>query len=580
MANARIEELRLEMKAVGAKGCLIPTEDPHGSEYPPAHFGAREYVSGFTGSAGTLFVSEGFAGLWTDGRYFLQAERELEGSGIVLCKQRAAEIAKMWDFFAAEIGCGPLAVDARCISLAVARELEARGIAILNVDLAGRIWRDRPALPAGRAFNLGPELSGEGVQSKLERIRAQMGGASALVISALDDVAWTFNMRGSDVQYTPVVLAYAIVEPCAAYLFIDPEKARDVAPALSAAGVTLLPYEGIYGFIEKYGPDSLVMASPDKLNSLLAARLCARARLIEGEPVALMKCVKNEAELSCLRAAHVEDGVAMARFMRWAKTFSPGETEVSATQKLDELRLSIESCIELSFTTIVGYGPHAAIIHHHAAPETDLVLGKRGLLLADSGGQYPGATTDVTRTIALGETTPEERRSYTLVLEGMLALLRARFPEGTHGFTLDMLARKPLWDAGLNYAHGTGHGVGAMLCVHEEPVRINVYRFNDAPLAPGVVSSDEPGCYIEGNHGVRIENLVECVPLETTPFGRFLGLRPLTLAPIDTDPIDLSLLSPEGRATLNAYHAEVYAALAPRMRDDERVWLREYTRAV
>ena len=577
-----LEKLRRAMEAAGIDFLLIPSADPHGSEYPEEYFKARKHFSGFTGSAGTLLVWQGGAGLWTDGRYFIQAERQLEGSGIDLFRMREPDVPTVNEFIEKNIRGGVLGADLRTISAQEGIELEGCGVTLKDCrSLIDGCWEGRPALSREPAYALPTELAGVSANDKLASVRAEMErcAADACIFTDLADIAWLFNIRGNDVKYLPVALSYAIVEKDRAYIFMDGEKAAPIAEHLRALDTEILPYDGIYDFIGRYGEATRVMCALSVLNYRLYQGL-SRCRVEDSDPVQLLKAVKNPVELENMRRTHIKDGVAVTRFMHWAKTHAKeGYTEMQAADVLEGFRKEQEGYMYPSFETIAGYGPHGAIVHYSATPETDIPVKPEGLLLVDSGGQYMGGTTDITRTIALGPLTKEEKQSFTIVLESMLALLTFRFPKGCAGFNLDAIARAPFWSRGMDYNHGTGHGVGYMLSVHEGPNGIRWQRrvkSEDAELVPGMITSDEPGIYIEGKYGVRHENLTECVEADS----RYLEFRPITFAPIDLDAIDEDTLTEAARRQLNAYHREVYTRLAPHMREEELVWLREYTREI
>lgn len=562
---------------------LIPSADPHSSEYPSEYFKARRYFSGFTGSAGTLIIWQEGAGLWTDGRYFLQAAQQMEGRGIDLYRMGEPGVPTVEQFILDNIK-GKLGADTRCLSSAEGKTFAENGIEIVDcAELIDSCWKERPPLPDAPAYELPLELSGVPAEEKLAAVRNNMAeqGADALIVTALDEVAWLFNIRGEDVLYLPVVMAYAIVEKEDAYLFIDGKKVAPVAEYLGRLGVKLLPYGEIYSFVKKYGREKRIMCSLKKLNYKLfnAVSTCtvADSSLLEN-----MKSVKNATELENSRITHLKDGVAVTRFIRWAKTHASGcFTELDVDKKLQELRGQQEGYLFPSFATIAGYAHHGAIIHYKANKDTSIAVKPEGLLLVDSGGQYMGGTTDVTRTIALGPLTDEERQGFTLVLKGFLALMNLKFPRGCAGYHLDAVARAAFWNRGLDFNHGTGHGVGYMLSVHEGP---NGFRYQKTSRSdrgefkPGMITSDEPGIYFEGKFGVRTENLIECV--ETGPNSRFLAFRPLTYVPIDLDAVDVEMLSEEEKKQLNEYHRAVYEKLAPRMEREELVWLKQYTRPV
>lgn len=586
MANLPLAQLRAKMVKRQLDMYIIPTTDPHGSEYVGEHFKARRHFSGFTGSAGVLLVSLDKAGLWTDGRYFLQAERELEGMDVDLFKSGQPGVPELFDYLAENIK-GSLGADLRTLSAAEGKLLKEKGVELVDCpELIDEVWTDRPAISLAPAYSLSSELAGESAAERLARVRAELANENckALVLTALEDIAWLFNIRGSDVKYLPVALGYAVVESEKAYLFMAPEKREGIAADMAALGVTLMDYNDIYPFLSRYEETDRVMAEEGRLNYRLYLALTEKAEMVSGDPITMMKAVKNPTELENMRRIHLDDGVTLTRFIRWVKEAAKeGVTEVQAGAKLDAMRVAQENCTEISFETICGYGPHGAIIHYSANADTDIAIEPRGLLLVDSGGQYIGGTTDVTRTIALGEVTPEQKKGFTIVLESMLALLDAKFPKGCAGYNLDAIARVPFWERGMDYNHGTGHGVGYMLSVHEGP---NGFRWkktarNDrSEMLVGMITSDEPGIYIAGEYGVRLENLMECVEDETNEYGSFLSFRSLTYAPIDLDAVDLDLLTPKGRERLNRYHADVYDKLAPLMNEEEREWLKTQTRAV
>ena len=579
-----LEKLRKAMKAADIDMLLIPSADPHGSEYPEEYFKARKHFSGFTGSAGTLLIWQGGAGLWTDGRYFIQAARQLEGSGIDLFKMREPGVPTVDEFIAENIKGGVLGADLRTISAHEGMELKNSGVTLKDCPkIIDDNWEGRPALSAEPAYVLPAELAGVSSSDKLEAVRAEMAkcDANACIFTDLADIAWLFNIRGNDVLYLPVALSYAIVETQNAYVFMDAAKAAPIAAHLRALDTEILPYDAIYEFIGRYGEKDAVMCALSVLNYKLYQSI-ARCRVVDMDPVQLLKAVKNPVELENFRKTHIKDGVAVTRFMHWAKTHAKeGYTEMQAADVLEGFRKEQEGYMYPSFETIAGYGPHGAIVHYSATPETDIPVKPEGLLLVDSGGQYMGGTTDITRTIALGPVTKEEKQAFTIVLESMLALLTFRFPKGCAGYNMDAIARAPFWSRGMDYNHGTGHGVGYMLSVHEGPNGIRWQRrvkSEDAEFVPGMITSDEPGIYIEGRYGVRHENLMECV--EAEPGSRYLEFRPITFAPIDLDAIDEDTLTETARLQLNAYHKEVYAKLAPHMGEEELVWLKEYTREI
>lgn len=570
----RLEALRQAMEGAGLDACLVPTADPHGSEYVAPYDEARAYLSGFTGSAGTLLVTLEEALLWTDSRYFLQAERELSGSGILLMKEGEAGVPALAAYIRENLQGKRLGMDGRCVTLRQAVAY-GEGARVVDIDLVSGLWPDRPPREAGPAFVLDLAFAGQSAADKLSALRAHMQarGARAALLTDLMDGAWLFNLRGGDIPHTPVVRLFALVEQEACFLFMAKESAEPVAGYLEGLGCEILPYDAILPFLARYGAGDALLTSPPSLNMALAMAIKERgASLLESDYLALARCVKNEVELACSRIAHAKDGAVMVRFLRHIKVHAQELDEYGAAQYLNGLRYEA-GCEDLSFSPIVGYGPNAAVVHYQPPEAGSLPLERRGLVLVDSGGQWMGATTDVTRTIALGPLSAEEKAHYTLVLRSMLTLLNASFPKGLDGAKLDVLARAPIWEAGLNYGHGTGHGVGAMLSVHEPPVRIR-YDYPSTPFQKGMVVSDEPGLYVEGSHGVRLEILVECVEKANG----MLGFAPLTLVPLDLEAVDISRMEQVDIERLNAYHALVLEALSPLLSGADKEFLLQAAR--
>ena len=588
-----LQALRAAMAQREIDACLIPTADYHGSEYVGDHFACRAWLSGFTGSAGTLLVFPGWAGLWTDGRYFLQAERQLAGSGIRLMKSGEPGVPTVEAFLRSGLQAGQtLCFDSRCVTARTARtyySLARRaGARILDrEDLIEEIWLDRPPLSCAPIRPLPLEYAGESREDKLARVRAAMARekADTLLLTALEDIAWLLNLRGGDVACTPVFLAYLALGQRGGTLFVQPAAVPpDLREALAADGIALQPYDGVYAWANRLKRDQTVLLDPDRVNARLLTSIPAGVKAVERpDPTIAMKAVKNETERANFRKAHLDDGVALTRFMYWLKTRAGRTpmTERSAADKLETLRAASPDYLMPSFAPILAFGDHSAVVHYSATEETDAAITAAGFLLADTGGHYRTGTTDCTRTYALGPLTPEQRTRYTAVLRGNLALAAARFKAGCTGLNLDILARRPLWDLGLDFNHGTGHGVGYLLSVHEGPQSIR-WRSpgEDAPLEPGMVTSDEPGVYIAGEYGIRLENLMLCVEGETTACGTFLAFETLTLTPFDLDAVDPAQMSAEERALLNAYHARVFAAVAPRLPEAEAAWLKEATRPI
>lgn len=580
--------LRARMRACGVAVYLVPSSDYHASEYLAAHFRLRAFVSGFTGSSGLLVVAREQAALFTDSRYFLQAEAELLNSGIDLVRMGEAGAPSLERYVLERIGQGGvLGFDGRVVdtntACALLEAVEKQGGSIdCELDLAGDIFEARPPLPCEPVFLLQERYAGLSAGEKLRALRAAMRayGAHAFVVTALDEIAWLFNIRGGDIAYNPLALCYAVIEEAAAYWFIDAQKLpADVKAQCEALRVCVRPYEQVYGFVEAYSEDTCVLMCKAQLNYALYRRL-ANARLVDAaSPLMLAKAVKNPVEQANMRAAHRKDGVAFVQFLHWLKTTlrEAPVTEAEAAQKLDLLRLEQIGCVGKSFETISAYGPHAAIVHYVVTPQTDIALARSGFYLVDSGGHYYEGTTDITRTVALGALTQAQRTHFTLVLKGMLHLLHMQFPAGCTGAQLDIPAREALWAHGLDYGHGTGHGVGYMLPVHEPPVTIG-YKKQSGAIVPGMVVSNEPGLYLPGQYGIRIENQMLCVPKEETAYGAFYGFESLTLAPIERCAVDKAVLGEPCISALNAYHERVYAALAPFLDDATRAFLWEETR--
>ena len=578
----RIALLRRCMAHRGLTACVVVTDDFHGSEYVGDHFKAREYLSGFTGSAGTLAVLPDRAALWTDGRYFLQAERQLEGSGIELMRAGQPDVPTLSAFLAQHLPeGGVLGFDGRTVSTRLYRTLEealsAKHIRLDgDHDLAEEVWPDRPALSAQPLWPLESDVSR---REKLSLLREKMAEKNAghLLLTDLTDIAWTLNLRGGDVACTPVFLAFLLLSEADAVLFVQPQAVSPaIADALAADGVTLRPYGDIYDRLSALPAKDCVLLDSATANSQIT-RALAHARTVDApSPAAALKAVKSPGEQDGFRRAHLLDGVALTRFLYRLKTAPTGLTEVSAAALLHELRAESEEFLEDSFDTIAAYGPHGAVVHYEPTAETDVPLEARGLLLCDSGGHYRGGTTDVTRTVALGPVSNAERRMCTLVLQGHIRLAMARFPKGVTGENLDVLARMPLWQQGLDYNHGTGHGVGCVLSVHESPPSFRWRIVENTPhpaLETGMVISDEPGYYEAGQYGIRHESL-----LLVQPDGDdFLRFEVLTLAPFDRDALDVSLLSDEERQWLNDYHRRVREALSPHLSAEERRWLNDVT---
>lgn len=584
--DERLVLLRDEMRREHLGAFIFPTSDPHLSEYTADHWKGREWISGFDGSAGTAVVTMKSAALWTDSRYFIAAEQQLRGTEYQLKKLKVdgtPTIAEWLGRELADISDREVGIDGMVNAANSVKQLEADlrqqgGITLrTNFDPLERIWRDRPAIPADKVVIQPLEFAGEPAHEKLARIRKALreDHADGILISALDDIAWTLNLRGTDVHCNPVFVSYLLLSSTDATLFVNPDKLTpQVVDYLKAEGVGVKPYEQVVKGLKDYFEYNILLDA-DEVNYTLYQAVSRQ--IVEREsPVKRMKAIKNEKEIAGFRSAMLKDGIAMVKFLKWLKPAveAGGQTEVTIDRKLTALRAEQPLFRDISFDTIAGYEAHGAIVHYEASEASAATLEPRGLLLLDSGAQYQDGTTDITRTIALGPLTDEQRRVYTLVLKGHIDLQLLHFPDGATGTQLDAIARRPLWQAGLNYLHGTGHGVGSYLSVHEGPHQIRM-EWKSTPLRAGMTVTDEPGIYLENRFGVRIENTLLIVSAEQTELGRFLTFEPLTLCPIDTAPVMPELLSAEETAWLNAYHQQVYDVLSPHLTADESDWLRE-----
>lgn len=585
-----LSSLRQAMVQHGVSACIIPGTDPHASEYIADYWKEREWISGFDGSAGTAVVTLTTAGLWTDSRYFLHAAEQLEGTGIELMKQGLPETLEILPWLATQLKAGEkVGVNPQVFSLnsyaSMKNELKMNGLELLSIDLPGAVWTDRPSIPLNPFYAFNVKYAGKSAVDKLALVRAELKKAHAdvFVMSALDDIAWLFNIRGNDVDYNPVVISYALIENDKATLFIAPEKlTHETSSYLKNEGVVVEGYEAIYDRLKQLKPSESVLVDGSKLNQALYESIPSTCVIRNTmSPVFKLKGVKNEVEMAGVRSAMVKDGVALTRFFMWleANLESGKLSEISISEKLRAFRSEQENFVGESFGTIAGYAAHGAIVHYNAQPETESTLKAENILLLDSGGQYLDGTTDITRTIALGKPTDEQQVDFTLVLKGHIALATALFPAGTRGSQLDILARKALWDLGLNYGHGTGHGVGHFLCVHEGPQSIRMDE-NPTVLQSGMMISNEPGMYRTNEYGIRIENLVHVVPAQKTEFGQFLKFETLTLFPIDRELIDITLLNEDEEMWIDEYHAEVVRKLSPSLTDEEVIWLENKCRPI
>jgi len=599
MIAERLEQLREVMRQEHLGACIFPTSDPHQSEYTADHWKGREWISGFNGSAGTAVVTLTSAALWTDSRYFIAADEQLKGTEYQLMKLKVEGTPTIAEWIGRECAPGAeVAIDGLCSSTSEVRELigdlrKAGGLTLrTNFDPLARIWRERPAIPENPVEVYPTDYAGETTASKLQRIRQALHArhADGMLMASLDDIAWTLNLRGSDVHCNPVFVSYLLIASKRVTLYINKVKlSAEVLAYLKAEGVDIDDYGHVRDGLKDYFEYNILL-DPDEVNYTLydTIRNCRHqgtrsdVGIVEAEsPVKRMKAVKNEREQAGFRSAMLRDGIAMVKFLKWLKPAveAGGQTEISVSDKLETLRAGQPLYRGLSFDTIAGYEAHGAIVHYEASPETDAPLLPKGFLLLDSGAQYLDGTTDITRTIALGPLTDEQRRVYTLVLKGHIQLQLLHFPHGASGTQLDAIARRPLWQAGLNYLHGTGHGVGSYLNVHEGPHQIRM-EWKPTPLVAGMTVTDEPGIYLEGRFGVRIENTLLVVPAEETECGHFLQFETLTLCPIDTTPVIKDILTAEETDWLNAYHQHVFDTLSPYLDGDEVAWLRTQTQAL
>lgn len=589
---ARLAALREEMRREHLSAFIFPSSDPHNSEYVPSRWEGRKWISGFDGSAGTAVVTLHSAALWTDSRYFLAAEEQLAGTEFQLMRERVDGTPSIAEWIATEIESAEsseIGVDGMCMTYAECSDLKTDlkhngGITVrTNLDILDRIWTDRPSVPLNPVSIQPIEYAGESCHDKLGRIRSSLlrRGAGGMLMTQLDDIAWTLNLRGTDVHCTPVFVAWLIVAEEVAVLYIKDEKlSPEVIEYLNAEGVAVDDYDNIIDALNSYDGYTLLI-DPATTNYTLS-QLRGNFNLVSApSPVPEMKAIKNEVECNGFRNAMQRDGVAMVKFLKWLEEAVPKgcETELSVSAKLRQLRAEQPLFKDESFDTIAGYEEHGAIVHYEPTPDTDVPLRPEGFLLLDSGAQYLDGTTDITRTIQLGKVTDLHRRVYTLVLKGHLSLQNLCFPRGAAGTQLDAVARVAMWREGMNFMHGTGHGVGSYLSVHEGPHQIR-QEYRPAPMLEGMTVTDEPGLYLAGKFGVRIENTLLTVPYMTTEFGKFLRFEPLTLCPIDTRPIVVDMLSTEELGLLNAYHKMVYERLSPMLDEEHKAWLADKTRSL
>ena len=587
MINERLSDLREVMRREHLSAFIFPSTDPHQGEYIPDHWKGREFISGFNGSAGTAVVTLTSAALWTDSRYFIAAADQLKGTEYQLMKLKIEGTPTIAEWIGKECGAGAeVGIDGWCSSANAVKELIADlckegGITLrTNLDPLRQIWAGRPAIPQHSVEIFPMQYAGESTRDKIARIRQALRRqhADGMLMSALDDIAWTLNLRGTDVHCNPVFVSYLLISSKDVTLYINKEKlTTEVAAYLKAEGVGVDAYENVTKGLKDYFEYNILL-DPDEVNYTLYKSV-SREIVEEESPVKRMKTVKNAMEIAGFRSAMLKDGIALVKFLHWLSAYIGKPeisqlTEISIDQKLTSLRSQQPLYRDISFDTIAGYGAHGAIVHYEATPETDIPLQPRGMLLLDSGAQYLDGTTDITRTIALGPLTEEEKKIYTLVLKGHIQIELCKFPSGSSGTQIDILARKDMWREGLNYLHGTGHGVGTYLNVHEGPHQFRM-EWKPAPLVAGMTITDEPGIYLPGRCGARTENTLLIVPFKDTEFGKFLQFDSLTLCPIDKAPIVRELMLPEEIDWLNAYHQRVYDTLSPHLAADEVAWLRE-----
>ncbi len=586
----KLSEIRRQMKADRVEAYIIPSADPHISEYLPKHYKCIPFASGFRGSAGTLVITHDFAGLWTDFRYFEQAAEQLEGSGYELVKQKVQHAPEYIQWLIKRLPEGAVvASNERLLSIMLGEllteKLALKGITLADRDYLAPIWEDRPALPTASAFLIEDEHIGQSVSSKLSVVREILteSNASYHLISSLDDIAWLFNIRGKDVNYNPVVLSFALISPDHAKLFVNENKlTKEAKEQLLRNGAEVLDYTEIESALARIPENSSIFIDPKRNCFAFMKLLPESVKIIkETNPSTNLKAVKNAVELENTRIAMTKDGVAITRFLKWLSE-NMGKnriTELSAAAQLRAYRAEMDGYIGDSFNTISAYASHGALPHYAPTEESDFEVKPEGLFLVDSGGQYFYGTTDITRTIPMGETTEEEKKDYTLVLKGMIEGCKVRFPKGTCGYQIDAVTRKPMWEYALNYGHGTGHGVGYFLNVHEGPQVLNPTN-NPVAMAPGMITSVEPGIYRPGKHGIRIENLVNTVEDESNEFNDFYAFECLTIAPINTSIVQKELLEQGQIDWLNAYNALVYERLVPHLSAEESAWLKAETAAI
>lgn len=590
----RLLKLRQQMKEKGIDIYIVPTADFHQSEYVGEHFKARKYITGFSGSAGTAVITQEEARLWVDGRYFIQAAAQIAGTTIEMMKMGQPKVPKIEEYLADALPQGgTLGFDGRVVAMGAGLGYEKiakekGGKIVYTYDLIDEIWNDRPSLSKEPVWKLEDKYTGETTESKLARIREYMKeqGAAVHILTTLDDICWTLNVRGNDIEFFPLVLSYLIITTEQAHLYIDEEKlSGEIKEAFAKDGIVLRPYDAIYEDIKQYNKGETLLIDPARLNYALYSNISSLAKKKEKRnPEELFKSVKNKTELENIRKAQIKDSVAHVRFMKWLKE-NVGKTtitEMSASDRLDEFRAEMGNFIRPSFEPISSYGEHAALCHYTSSPETNVELREGSVFLTDTGAGFYEGSTDITRTYALGEIPDMMKEHFTLVVMCNLSLANAKFVKGCTGSNLDPFARKPLWDRGLDFNHGTGHGVGYLLNIHEGPQNIGwgSRGGNIVPLEEGMILTDEPGIYIEGSHGVRLENELLVREGEKNEYGQFMYFEPLTYIPMDLDAVKAEMLSDEYKHLLNEYHKTVYEKISPYLNEEEKEWLKKYTREI
>lgn len=591
----KLNALRILMKEKKIDAYLVPTDDFHGSEYVGDYFKCRKYITGFTGSAGTAIITQDMAGLWTDGRYFIQAADQLRDTTIELFKSGEPGVPTVHQFLNDKLEEGMcLGFDGRTVSAREAEELqellqEKHITFSVNDDLIGEIWEDRPVLSCEPVMELDVRWTGKSRADKIAEIREQMKAkeADTFILTSLDDIAWLLNIRGNDIHCCPVVLSYLVMMENELRLYANAAAfSEEIRSNLEADGVKIYPYDDVYSYVQSISSDKKVLLSRANVNSRLVSNIPSEVTILDEPNLTLLpKAVKNETEMENERIAHIKDGVAVTKFIHWLKknVTRTTITELSTAEKLYQFRSEQEHFLGESFDPIIAYGTHAAIVHYSATEATDIPLEARGMVLADTGGHYLEGTTDITRTIVLGPVTAKEKKFFTAVLRGNLNLAAAKFKYGCTGLNLDYLARGPLWELGEDYNHGTGHGVGYLLNVHEGP---NSFRWKNLPgnpapvLEEGMITSDEPGYYLENEFGIRHENLVLCKKAEKTSFGQFMCFEPLTMVPFDLEGINPEEMTERERKLLNDYHQKVYTTISPYLDEEEKEWLKQATREI